>query len=318
MRVVNDSSGDYPDGPTVRINLTRLSTDNTDTVLFYGYQSVFNDRLRDEHVNYKRKILLNLWQPTEYCMPGQFVDLSTPYIPDGKLYDYFDEIYSICPYTIDFQQQFTGHDKYKLIWHPFAAPEDYGGQPLNYDKVTEVCYFGGIHGSFHHAMAKVLQQFNHRICYVQSMPYVTDVNLTHHAKMQLAANSKVTVVYNQCGLNHKNIDTIRSTSNWDQNEAFAGLTYDNPIICQLKCRLFEALYCKNVILVKRDRWNIVERFLSPDAFIYFEDEIDLAEKIKFVLTNYSQFSGMLADNYDISMRYAGKQTYKFIRDGKSC
>jgi hypothetical protein len=318
MRVVNDSSGDYADGPTVKINLTRFSTDSTSDVLFYGYQSLFNGTLRNAYEHYKRKILLNLWQPTEYCAPSQFKEQATSHIPDGNLYNYFDEIYSICPYTIDFQERYTGEQKYKLIWHPFAPPEDYGGPPLDYRKLYDVCYFGGIHGDCHQKMAKVLSEYNYRISYLYNMPYVTDIGLSHHSKLQLAAHSKVTVVYNQCALKPEHIHNISTNSDWHENGAFAGLSLDNPIICQLKCRLFEALYCKNVLLIKRDRWNVVERFLPRDCFIYFLDEDDLKLKIDFVLKNYDHMSKQLDANHKLSVRFSGKATYDFIRDGKSC
>jgi len=318
MRVVTDSSGDYADGPTVKINLTRFSTGSSKEVLFYGYQSLFNGKLRDEYKDYERKVLLNLWQPTEYCAPSQFIEQATPYVPDGGLYEYFDEIYSICPYTINYQQRFTGEQKYKLIWHPFAPPEDYNGAPLDFRKPIDVCYFGGIHGDCHQKMATVMRMFNHRISYLYRMPFVTDVGLSHHDKLQLAASSKITVVYNQCALKPEHISNICQMRNWQANQAFDGLSLDNPIICQLKCRLFEALYCKNVLLIKRDRWNIVEKFLPRESFIYFSDEADLEFKIRFVLDNYGGFAKSLAFNQDYSMRFAGKATFEFIRDGKSC
>jgi len=317
MRIVADGSGDYPDGPTVKINLTRFNQPDNETVLFYGYNSVFNQDLREEYKNYKKKILLNLWMPTEYNGDPPILSGMTDYQPDGKFVEYFDVVYSICPYTIDWINQMTGDNRYKFIWHPFASPRDYNGPELSYQKIYDVCYFGGIHGRYHEEIAHVVREYGGRISYIYPNQYTTDVGLTHHGKMQMAANSKITVVINQCPLSSNHINSITRYKNWSQNKAFDGLNFDIPTVPQYKCRTAEAAYARSVILVKRDQWNIIENFFDLDEFVYFDDMEDLRTKINYILSHYDEYQPMLEKAYLRSLNMDGEGTFKKIKENEN-
>lgn len=314
MRVVTDGSGDYPAGPTVKINLTRFDEPDNNTVLFYGYNSVFNQELREEYKNYKNKILLNLWMPTEFNGNPPFLSGITNYQPDGKFLEYFDTIYTICPYTIDWIKEMTGDERYKFIWHPFASPRDYNGSDLSYEKKYDICYFGGIHGKYHEDIARVVREYNGRISYIYPNQYTTDIGLSHHQKMQLACNSKITVVINQCPLTINHINSIKRYKDWNKNQAFVGVDFDIPTVPQYKCRTAEAAFARSVILVKRDRWNIIENFFEPDEFVYFDDIADMKEKINHILTKYEEYQPMLDKAYLKSLQMDGEGTFMKIKE----
>lgn len=316
MKIVTDYSGDYPDGPTVHINLKRFSDEtDSDSVLFCGYNSLFNQTLREKYKNYSNKLLLNLWAPTEYNSLPPVLDGVTDYQFDGGYCDYFDTIYTICPYTIDWLKKETGTSKYKYIFHPFASPEDYGGGRLSFDKKYDVCYFGGLHGPQHFEMATILRNYNYRISYLQGDPYgfTTDINLSHHAKMQLAANSKISIVFNQVPLTVNNINFITKFKNWESNEAFQGISQNSNIMPQYKCRTAEAAYCRSVILVQHDSWNIIEDFFEKDEFVYFYDMADLKKKIDHILINYTDYEDMLNKAEQKAAKMNGLSTIKVIK-----
>lgn len=320
MRIVNDAGGDYLDGPTVKINLWKHDDPNdTERVLFYGYNSMFNSILRDRFSDYKKKILLNLWMPTEYNCQAPIPFAGTAWSPDGKYTDYFDKIYTICPYTIDWlleeyeSKQHPEKSRYRYIWHPFASPDDYGGEPLDYTKKFDVCYFGGIHGKYHRDMAEVLKGYNSRISYIHPNEYTTDWGLTHHQKMQMVANTKISVVFNQCPLHPKHIESIKSYTNWHKNRAFSGVDLPVPTMPQYKCRTAEAAYGKSVILVQRDQWNIIEDFFPSNEFVYFDDTDDLKTKIDMILGNYESYAPMISKAYQRSLKMDGKGTLEEIK-----
>lgn len=315
MRIINDSSGDYPDGPTVNINLIKHSDLlNQENILFYGYNSIFNQDLRSRFKNFTKKILFNLWAPTEFNGPPPAADGKTFWQPDGKYLQYFDIIYSICPYTIKWLKEVCGDNRYKYIYHPFASPRDYNGPELNYEKIYDVCYFGGLHGQYHVEMAKLLKQYNSKISYIIPNEYTTDVGLTHHQKMQMVANSKISVVFNQCPLTEKNIQNIKSYSDWEKNEAFSGINLDVPAMPQYKCRTAEAAYCKSIILVQKDKWNIIEDFFNKDEFMYFDNIHDLKEKIDLILKNYNIYKEMIEKAYFKSLNMDGYAALNFIKN----
>jgi hypothetical protein len=317
MKIVNDPSGDYSDGPTVKINLTRFSQDESDKVLFYGYNTMFNKGIRNHFANYKSKLLLNLWMPTEFNCDAPISDANTDYQPDGNYTKYFDRIYSICPYTIQWLRDVAGDTRYRYIWHPFASPNDYGGYPLNYTKKYDVCYFGGIHGKYHQDMAKVLKEYNSRISYIYPNEYTTDVNLSHHEKMQMVANTKISIVFNQCPLTQAHISSIKRYKDWEKNEAFQGVDLPVPIIPQYKCRTAEAAYGRSVILVQRDRWNIIEDFFGEDQFVYFDDIPDMKKKIDQILANYDEYQPMLDRAFDNCLEMDGEGTLATINQMES-
>lgn len=311
MIIENDKSGDYPDGPTVKINLTKFSKDEGDnSVLFYGYNSLFNQKYREKYSNFKKRILLNLWMPTEFtCDP--FVSSHT-YIPDGLFYDFFTDVYCICPYTAEWLNNKLHTSKFKFIAHPFASPNDYGGDSLDFTKKYDVCYFGGIHGPDHEMMAMELKKYNHRISYISPNRYTTDINLTHHEKMQLAANSKISIVFNQCPLSINHIKTIKKYKDWKENKAFEKLDDNISIIPQYKCRTAEAAFCRSIILVKYDQWNIIEKFFDKDEFIYFDNIKDLNFKINDILQNYDNYNTMLDKAQNKAQMLDGSSILKII------
>ena len=177
MKIVSDLNGDYSNGVPGNLGLEEFSKPSDSEILFYGYSSVENFDFQNQYKDYGRKVLLNLWSPCEYQNKGDMHGRN-----GLQQFDFFDEIYSICPYTIDWLKNEFGDTKHKYIFHPFDVKP--GQLITSYEKLVDVCYFGGIHGGFHQQMVDVIKKFKYRILSIQSHPDVTHYNVHHSNKFK--------------------------------------------------------------------------------------------------------------------------------------
>jgi hypothetical protein len=229
--------------------------------------------------------------------------------------EYFDTIYSICPYTIQWLQNYHGDTKHKYIFHPYVG--DYA--PENFDKKADVCYFGGVHSQAHADFLGVMKKFDYRLMTLQNTFYCDEKDITHLAvplneKMDLIAGTKATVCYNMLPLTDQHLLYIKQYDNWEENEAYSHL--DQYIAPQYKCRVAEAAFCKSVILMKRDPWNIVEDYFVPEEeFIYWDTLEDLEEKIEDISTNFHKYEEMIEKAYQKSLQYTAKPLFDIIKAG---
>jgi len=300
-------SGDYADGVPVHLNLEEFSREDNKEVLFYGYNSVQNDQLQRQYSHYERKVYLNLATPTDFLNDG-----------DGKgrnaldQVEYFDEIYTICPYTIEWHRTVHQDGRYRYIFHPY----DGSYSPSSYDKEVDVCYFGGIHGPYHEEMVRAMTNFNHRIMSMHHHPRVTHLNVPHRKKLDLIATSKISLCCNLLPMENKHIIPIfRDYPQWRENKAFV---YAEKYLCpQYKCRAAEAAFCKSLLLVRKDPWNLIEHYFVPnEEFLYYENEKDLKKKIETVLNNYEDYKEMIEKAYLRSLNYKSKPLVDIIRNKK--
>lgn len=169
---------------------------------------------------------------------------------------YFDKILTICPPDV------TGRANREFVFFPFSEKNI----PTKFDKKYDVIYAGLSGGDHVNTIIDTITKFNY--CYVS---FGDDRRITHHnigylEKLSLYSASKISPLHN--------------------------LT--NTGTPQIKTRPFEAAIGKSLILCQRDNWNIIERFFEPNKeFIYFNNQEDLFEKIKFILANYSDYTPMI-------------------------
>jgi spore maturation protein CgeB len=61
---------------------------------------------------------------------------------------------------------------------------------------------------------------------------------------------------------------------------------------------------KTLNLVKRDEWNVIEKWFKPDVhFVYWDNKNDLKEKINYILKNYDQYQKIINDAYEEVKKY---------------
>ena len=129
MRIIEDLTIEVPDTNAHHWDLETYSTEDTDTVLFYGYNVAANTSLQDKFSHYRRRIYFNNWAPCEFAQPTLDSDA------------FFSEIYSICPYTSNWINETEGNTRYRSIFYPYNKKII----PEPHDKKYDVIYHGGIH-----------------------------------------------------------------------------------------------------------------------------------------------------------------------------
>jgi len=286
MLVLKDLSLEIPGTNMHHIGLDAFSQPDEETVLLYGFNNLLSNDLFETIKHYKRKIYFNVTMPTEFC---SYHDIS--------LDDKFDQIYTICPYSVKWLNKIKNTDKYKFIWYPFQ-PNYTMDQAHN--KPYDVCYHGGIHGKKYINMLKILSRFNYRYMSMthginsltqQHLSFATETDLTHQQKIDVVAECKMSVCFNNFSVRaeHNDLQKIRSQPEWRYNEAFKASEILG--LCpQIKSRFNEAAACKTLNLVERDPWNVVEYFYEPEKhFVYFDDLNDLQEKIFEISTSWDSY-----------------------------
>lgn len=302
MIVVKDLKCEVPYTNTHYFGLDEYSK-NSNRVLFYGYHHLESNALFDKFKG-KERFYLNVTAPTEFCSPQ-------PTEADDK----FDRIYTICPYTVHWLNALKG-DKYRFIWYPFNENDI----PSNRAKLYDVCYHGGIHGQEYVNCLETLRKFNYRYMSMTHginqltrdyLRYATDINLSNSEKLKRISECKISVCFNSFTVrNQEDLNHIKSRPEWQENLAFSLAESDN-IVPQVKSRLNEAAFCRTLNLVKRDAWNVVERFYEPDEFVYFDN---LEETITEVLQNFDRYEDTIEKAYQRSLNYTTKKLYEKIKN----
>jgi len=310
MLVLKDLSLEIPGTNMHYIGLDEYSQPSEDTVLLYGFNNLLSDKLFDTIQGYKRKIYLNVTMPTEFCS-------------DHNIYldDKFDEIYTICPYSVKWLNKIKKTNRYKFIWYPFDEKD----VPIPQDKIYDVCYHGGIHGSKYVDMLKVISKFNYRYMTMthginlltqQNLGFATDTDLSHRNKIDVISKCKMSVCFNNFSVRkeHGDLQKIQSQPSWEHNDAFKAAEGD-AICPQIKSRLNEAAATKTLNLVERDPWNVIEYFYEPDKhFIYFEDLRDLQQKIFEISVDWNSYKHIAEEAHSHFLNnYTTKILYDKIR-----
>jgi len=312
MLILKDLSAEVPDTNAFHWHLDEQSTPSTEDILMYGYNASDNKKLQEKYNNFKRKIYFNNWAPCE------FAQQRTPTFDAIDKEEWFDEVYSICPYSSKWLNKLGANPTYKGIFYPFHTSLI----PPSEEKKYDVIYHGGIHGEEHVDCLRAISNFNYRYCTMthhinemtaRCVPFATNVNLIFKDKIQLIAQSKISICYNLVHVSPQHIPTIQSYEQWKDNEAFSEIGKWN-VMPQFKTRMHEAAIAKTVNLVLKDSWNIAERYYEPDLdFVYFNDVEDLENKIKEIKNNWEDYIPMTERAYKKALNYTTENFITEIR-----
>lgn len=301
-RVITDFSGDTPDAMAVTMDLERFSDEDSEQVIFYGINSVLNHSLQEVYKDYKRKILVDLWSPCQFnalLQPGN--------VNAHQMVEYFDEVHSICPYTVKWMNKVNSYEKMRHIKSPFnkkLVPEER-------EKEYDVCYTGSIHSQEFFDLVNTISEFNYRFISKGVTPAdfaankVTDLRVSTEEKMDIVARSKIGVAINLLYLTPEHVNHFLSYPRMDENEMYEGVLEGSRSgehwtrAPQFKIRIHEYAVSKTLILCKRDQWNMIEKYYVPgEDFIYFDDMQDLKEKISEVLSDYNKYKPIINSAYE--------------------
>ena len=317
MLVLKDLSIEIPGTNMHYIGLDAFSQPDEETVLLYGFNNLLSNELFETIKHYRRKIYFNVTMPTEFCSDH-----------DIALDNKFDEIYTICPYSVKWLNKIKSTNKYKFIWYPFD-PDDIDFTSLNQEKFYDVCYHGGIHGDKYVNMLKTISKFNYVYMSMthginpltqQSLSWATHTDLNHREKIDLISQCKMSVCFNNFPVRkeHNDLQSIQSQLHWEENETFK-CAESHGIWPQIKSRLNEAAATKTLNLVERDPWNIIEHFYEPNKhFIYFDDLNDLQEKIFEISTDWDSYKHIAeASHAHFLNNYTTKILYDRIKKNEN-
>jgi hypothetical protein len=296
MRTLQEGRKSYPEDPTYYFEFDRFSGEAGDFILCEGW---FDYRLL-EQMRGERIVYLEFEEPNRFLSADALFN-------HIEFEDYFDKIFTICPYTARWLNQQSGNDKRTPVFFPFN--ERYIPPPVA--KEFDVIYTGHISIPPVMKLVRELSEFNYRCVSHNDHPLVTNRDVSYASKLELISRSKVTLVHNLLYPNWKHVRVLQSeVGAFTENEAFAltprRFNFLSPIIDrvapalsadvvmpQLKSRLFEAAFCRSLILCLRDHWNIVEQFFTPGVeFVYYEKG-RLNQTLREILKNYGDYQSMV-------------------------
>ena len=303
MKVVSDWTHDCAWGvvPYVQRTLDLLSEEDSDTVLMNGASWIYEESLRNKYKDYKRRCLLAFWSPCEFTAA------------EGKYffneYEYFTEVYCVCPFTCKFMNDHFGYEKFKYVPYMFTnqSVKEFG----NYD--ADCSWMGSVHGQDHISAIEVMSKYKYKFMTSQRNTWMhhpheynkcTHVMLTNDEKLTELSKCKSSLSFNM----------IYMSPSSRKNDFQAFEKFDEGIMPQLKARNFEIASCKSLLLVKKDPWNLIEDFFEPDKeFIYFENFSQLDAIIDDVSKNFESYKGIIEAAYEKNKNYSVEQIYHYIK-----
>lgn len=296
MRTLTEGRKSYAEDPTYYFEFERFAQQAGDFVLCEGwFDYKLLEKMRGEKIVY-----------LEFEEPNRFLSADALF-NHIEYEEYFHKIFTICPYTAAWLNRKYGNDKRTPVFFPFN--ERYTPAPTA--KEFDVIYTGHITLPPILKLVRELSEFNYRCVSHNEHPLVTNRDVSYTGKLDLIAKSKVTVVHNLLYPNLKHVRALQAnTDDFAGNKAYElapkHFTFLSPIVDrvapalnydivmpQLKSRLFEAAFCRSLILCLRDHWNIVEQFFEPDVeFVYYEKG-RLTETLRKILNNYEDYKGVI-------------------------
>ena len=165
-----------------------------------------------------------------------------------------DMTFTICP------PKFTNREKRTSSFFPFNPKYT----PPDTPKIYDVIYTGLSDQPHVRPALDVIKHYNYRFTSFGSGPLITNTNVSYFEKLKLISQTKISIIHN--------------------------MVYPFP---QLKSRPFEAGFCKSLMLVLRDDYNIIEEWFTPDVDFVYYDTPTLKQTLDHILSNFSQYQHII-------------------------
>lgn len=308
MKIYEDPSATYSDAIDHYWNFKNFSKDDENNAAFIGWAYMDNlARHMSTLSQYKNRIYFNTEQP---CVFQGTDPHSITLTSDTN--NYFNKIFTQCPYTAEWLNYKENSDRFKQIYIPFNS--EYITQKKE-EKIYDALYWGGLHNIDHKDIIDVIGKYKYNFLSVspetwslwqsedrwaghtgpyphirEYASYITQINLKRTLMWELLRKTKVNVMTNLLYTDQKINGNIKTHDEWEKNKAFSHL--DRFMMPQIKTRPIETAVNKCLMVVKKDPWNIQEHFFEPGKeFIYYEDKKELhsiLEDVKINWKNYEQ------------------------------
>ena len=311
----------YPQCPTRFFNFERFEDRAGDFILMPCY---FDFKLLDTMEALRGKPIVYL----EFDEPNRFM-VDAPLFNHMEYDKRFAKVFTLCPFTAEWINKREGGDR----WAPMFFPFNTEFLPEPQEKKFDIIYTGGVHSPSIVRMLKEMRAFDYRCVSQTPNRYVTDFDNTYREKLTMIAQSRVTIVHNLLYPGRQHLDFLRNVPGYSENLAFSRVPGRNPrfrlpfydrlswlpfvgdpevLVPHIKSRLFEAAFCRSLILCRRDPWNLVERYFEPGSeFVYYESG-QLETTLRDVLRNYGDYRPLIERAFERAM--AQYTTEAFVRD----
>ncbi len=333
MKVVKWGMKVSKEDPMQHFDFVRFENEAGD---FYFIEARFKyTLLREAPLNEKKVVY---WYGEE---PNRFMSPDTAF--RGDEYDMlFYKILTVCPYTADWLNKIQGAPRREVVFVPINEEK----VPVKAEKKYDVIYVGNVNSWELDRVIRTISKFSYRFVarshnvgrmaqlrYKLGLrldnKYITDQEVTFAEKMRLISESKIAIVHGLLWCSGANLRAVWGTPNIESHGAFALIPKKNwfrylwsfisskeYLVPQLKTRFTEAAASRALMLVRKDPFNIVERYYTPGVdFVYYEDG-KLEEKINEILANWSAYEQIVENAYQKTMReYTTKSFFeKFLKN----
>jgi spore maturation protein CgeB len=309
MKAIHNYSGDATWGviPYIQKIFDSLSEEDSDIVFFNGFSFMDHAALREPYKDYRRKCLLAHWSPCEFMTRKDYHYFDS--------YEFFTDVYTVCPFTCKFMNEYFGNEKFKYIPYPYT---NYSVDKFyEYDSLCS--WFGSIHGQDHISAVALLSKYNYKFITSQKNTWMhhpyeynkcTHVNLSNEDKLKEVSRCKASLTFNKLYIN-------QSTQN---NRIYKNLInhsfdfFDQGILPQFKVRTHEIASCKSLILCFKDHWNLIEDFYQEgEDFIYFESFEELEEILNDIDTNFEKYKKIIENAYEKHYNYSVEKIFNYMK-----
>lgn len=318
MRVITCGQDWYPDDINSKLNFDEFTNDSSSNALLIGLAPTYDANIIKQLPSYDRSVYFNIEHPCTLCAGKNSIGLDP--IEQQTL---FTEVYTICPYTAKWFNE-TLKTKTKFVSMPYVHNLKYNIYANNRKKF-DIAYAGLIHDEEIAGYVRAIRNYNYvftsmpaynRVHTVDSL--ITHNNIPNTSKWLVLSATKMAIIQNNLYLRPEHVNSVKSLPNWEDNKAFSHI--DTGVIPQLKSRTVESALCRNLMLVKRDHWNVIENWFSPNKdFIYFDNANDLQIKTKELLEKYDgkEVQSIIDNAYNKVVKYYNtKYLFERIKNGQ--
>ena len=304
MKVIKRSSHGYSQDPTKNLGFESYDGQGAADVAFIiaafdqaaGCWDQFKlppDEL--DAVQKMRVVRLEFEEPNKFFISEEF-----------DAYDQdFHKILTLCPFTTEYFNKRDGVERRVPIFFPFN--EDF--IPHTSEKLYDIIYTGHLHPKPIMRDMKTISQFNYRLVSNSDHELVTDRGVGYAEKLSLISQSRITLTHNLLYPSVRHVLNVWKYPDWSANNAFSNIPRGKLKLIkslligpeievpQLKSRIFEAAFCRSLILCKKDNFNVIEKYFTPDKeFVYYE-EGRLVQTVNKVLANYDEYLPIIHQAY---------------------
>jgi hypothetical protein len=252
-----------------------------------------------DEIKKMRVVRLEFEEPNKFFIPENFDAY------DGD----FHKVLTLCPYTAEYFNERQAAERRVPIFFPFNETFI----PSKREKLYDIIYTGHLHPKPILRDMRTISQFNYRLVSNSGHALVTDKGVGYQEKLDLISQSKITLTHNLLYPTVRHVLNVWKYPNWRSHKAFIEIpgalgllnkmfTGYEIAVPQLKSRIFEAAFCRSLILCKKDNFNVIEKYFTHNKeFVYYE-EGKLFEKVNSILGNFEDYLPLIERAYNRAVK----------------